>query len=677
MNRSALAAGATISLLLAVVLWRSAGPAPEPQSAPAGHFSAARAGTIISQLLAENVPHPVGSAANARVRDRIVARLRDLGYPVTIQRRFVCNARPACATVENIVAIPPGDGDVILLVAHYDSVPAGPGASDDTAGVAAILETLRALRGERLRNRIGVLITDGEEAGLLGAEAFVADPGLTRDVRVVVNAESRGTSGPAFLFETSRNNRGLISAAASALPRPFASSLFYTIYARLPNDTDVSVFKRAGLGAMNFASIGDVVWYHTPLDDVGHIDRRTLQHHGDNVLSLARELGRRDLTREARGDAVYFDVLGFFLAWWPQRWTIVLATLAALALIPALRHSSFSAIWRGTAAFFAAILVASLLGTVLMIGFRSRLIFPQPLLIAASAAAIASAIAAGTLLRNSEDDIQPGIAAAWVTLALVLAILLPGVSFLFLIPAAGMVAATFIRNPVLRGVAAAAAAAVALLPLGSMAYEALGSMALPGVALTVALLATTALHDLRGWRVAALFLLAAIVATGIAALLPRATAERPAHVSIAYELDADRHTAAWVARDREQPAPFLSLASPAITAARDGEMVRVTIRSTADALAVTFPAAASVESVNGVRPAAPTRRRRSRSETVAMVRTGSATIDVRSRGALRVTVETRRYGLPAPPPAAVARRATETPVQSGDVTVVRRTVSVN
>ncbi|HWW61285.1 MAG TPA: M28 family peptidase, partial [Thermoanaerobaculia bacterium] len=124
--------------VLGIVVWRINGVAPRDD----GGFSATRARDTLQSLLAENVPHPIGSPANQRVRDRIVARLRGLGYEATIQRRFTCNANIACANVENIIASIPGSAspDAVLLSVHYDSVPAGAGASDDGDGVATALE---------------------------------------------------------------------------------------------------------------------------------------------------------------------------------------------------------------------------------------------------------------------------------------------------------------------------------------------------------------------------------------------------------------------------------------------------------------------------------------------------------------------------------------------------------
>jgi Zn-dependent M28 family amino/carboxypeptidase len=95
--------------------------------------------------------------------------------------------------VDNIVATLPGRDPTgaVVLVAHYDSVAAGPGASDDGAAVAAMLETIRAVRvGGPLRNDLVLLIADGEEAGLLGADAFVRSNSLAGQRAVVLNWEA-------------------------------------------------------------------------------------------------------------------------------------------------------------------------------------------------------------------------------------------------------------------------------------------------------------------------------------------------------------------------------------------------------------------------------------------------------------------------------------------------------
>ena len=264
-KRGTAAVALLLAIILATVIYRGGGPAPKPANAPAGEFSAVRAAAALRGVFGSNVPHPVGSAAHGAVRERLAAALRDLGYDVIYQHTFACNASGSCAPLINLIARAPGQptGDTVVVASHYDSVPAGPGASDDGLGVATTLEVARALRAERLKNPVTFLITDGEESGLLGAEGFVADADASRNVAAVINTEARGTSGRSFMFETSRNNRRLIPIVAHALPRPATSSLYFNIYELLPNDTDMTVFKRAGISGVNFANIGTVHFVHS------------------------------------------------------------------------------------------------------------------------------------------------------------------------------------------------------------------------------------------------------------------------------------------------------------------------------------------------------------------------------------------------------------------------------
>src|SRR5262249_34665330 len=150
-------------------------------------------------------PHPLGSAAEEPVRAYIMDELKKLGLEPEIQRPR--DVDPAAAgsgplgrrEVRNIVARWRGTGPAgkkaLLLSAHYESVPTGPGAGDDASGVAAILEALRALKAWPSRERdIIVLINDGEEVGLFGADVFAAEHPWAGDVGVVLNFEGRGNS---------------------------------------------------------------------------------------------------------------------------------------------------------------------------------------------------------------------------------------------------------------------------------------------------------------------------------------------------------------------------------------------------------------------------------------------------------------------------------------------------
>jgi hypothetical protein len=728
----------TLGAILIVALARFRGPAPKPTTAPPGEFSAERALQLHRDVVG-NAPHPVGSAEHDRVRDRLAARFRALGYDTTVQQRFACNAHAYCAPVQNVIARRPGDaaGDVVLVVAHYDSVAAGPGASDDGAGVAALLEIARAVRGERTRNPIVFLVTDAEEQGLIGAEGFVADAAASRGVAVIENVEARGTSGPSFLFETSRHNEWLIPIVARALPRPATSSLFFNIYELLPNDTDLTVFKRAGDTGINFANIGEVAHYHTPLDDAAHLDARTLQHHGDHLLAMARALAATELRRTSDDNAVWFDVLSFFVVWWPQRWSMGLSILMLVLVVAAalvrLRDGETAPrfITVGVAAFFLALLMAFLIGyaATWIAGLRALgaawVATPGPSIAAMWLIGVASALAAATWLypHAGFDGLFLGASICWCVLSIALSMVLPGAVYLALVPATALAVCAIVQasrdadEGGLTIVCGAIAAAIHF-PLGFALYDALGQAALPVAAAELALVATTfapllAEAQLRRALVPAIWAVAAACIV-MALLLPPYTKESPRHLTLRYvddgretrwESDAltpPLHNAAafdikphttgeWLRRPARffaAPAPVLALPPPEVSVlSRGSGRIELLVRSPRGAprVALTFraPTLQSM-TVNGVAPQPPSARFY---DPLApgwhrAVVTGASEMRLdfvlRDDAPLDAVVSDTSYGLPAAGAAlARARDASNgAPWSDGDTIVVARRVKL-
>ena len=316
-------------------------PVPAPTSAPAPVFSAERALAHVRAIAQK--PHPVGSEEHDRVRDYILAELAKQGLSPEVEKGFAeitWGNFHGSADVQNIVARLPGTSSTrpVMLAAHYDSVPRGPGAGDDGHGVAVLLETLRALRsGPPLRNDVIFLITDGEERGLLGAMVFMRDHPWRNEPGVTLNFEARGTSGSAIMFETSAQNAWLIRGLQAAVPRADATSVAYEIYRRMPNNTDLSIFKAAGLAGMNFAFIEHPEYYHTRQDTVEHLDPVSLQEQGRYALSLTRWFGEQDLSHHESGDAVYFTTAFTPLIVYPVKAAEFLAILTMLAVALAAR----------------------------------------------------------------------------------------------------------------------------------------------------------------------------------------------------------------------------------------------------------------------------------------------------------------------------------------------------
>ena len=448
-----------LALTGGVTRWRlDAGTTQKIDQSPSA-FSAESAQRVLSNLLADERPHPVDSATNEAVRHRIIKSLELLGYRVEVQDAMSC-AKPArtCARIRNIIAVLDGaaGGKSILASAHYDSVPASPGASDNGAGVAVLLESARLLKSETARkNSVIFLFTEGEESGLLGAEAFASEHRLADRVAAVINIEARGAAGRSILFETGKGSAWLIDEFAKSSKQPVANSLIPALYTLMPNDTDLSVFKARGVPGLNFAFAERQGYYHTPLDNVRHLDLASLQEQGDNVHNLLKALAKAELPgNPATGSLVYTDFLGIDIVRWPAAWgagsAIVLMAVFAFAARRIRQRHAYSRVdvsWGLLGGLLAPLLGASVayaLTYLLMLANGPAYAWPAGALynrVLLWAAVLLAVVVLQRLLarRRSPAGLWIGAGAAWLLLALVTAVLLPGGSYLFLIPALVMV----------------------------------------------------------------------------------------------------------------------------------------------------------------------------------------------------------------------------------------------
>ena len=313
MRRDILLALGVVILVLAALaaksLWLSM---PLPRNAP-NEFNAERAKARLAYILGDERPHPADLPADDLVRARLVATLQQIGLSPIVRDQVACNdfqkARlVACTRTRNVIAaIGPRDGKALLLSAHYDSVPVGPGASDDGIGVATMLEVGSILKDRSLKRPVILLFNEGEELGLVGARAFLADP-LSRNVDSLLNFEARGVTGPVTMFETNQPNGAAVAAYANAVRRPFASSLSTDVARLIPNDTDVTTYKERGWLTLNSAITGNETHYHSPGDDLASLDLKSLQDMGDEALALTSKLSAG--TPPVQGNRIFFDLFG-------------------------------------------------------------------------------------------------------------------------------------------------------------------------------------------------------------------------------------------------------------------------------------------------------------------------------------------------------------------------------
>lgn len=299
-------------------------------------FSAERAIEHVANIAQQ--PRPIGSLAGAAARSYIVRELTAVGLEPQLQTTMVSDYYDDTGTVAvvNVMARIPGSDPTraVALMGHYDTVPTSPGASDDAAAVAAILETTRALlAGPSLRNDVVLLFTDGEEPAFrYGSSAFLAEHPWADQVGLVINFEAAGGSGPSMLIETNGPQEWIIDEYARAAPHPEAFSFLPETVALIGgSDTDFAPFRDRDIPGLNFAYLRGSPIYHTANDSLDRVALSSLQHHGSHALSLTRRFGNADLAElPDSGESVFFTMIGSLLVRYPAGWTVPLALLAVV-----------------------------------------------------------------------------------------------------------------------------------------------------------------------------------------------------------------------------------------------------------------------------------------------------------------------------------------------------------
>lgn len=500
------------ALIMAIACFQLSGHTPLPAEAPVDAFSAQRANATLRRLLGpDQRPHPVGSAANDDVRQRLIGELESIGLEPE-QQSVVVKGIPIVNVLARVTDAQV-HGRPLLLVTHYDSAPRAAGAGDSGSGIVALLETARALRqiAEPSRHPIYLLFTDGEEAGLLGAQGFAREHPLLEEQPMVLNFDARGTSGASLMYETPINNLRLIRQIAPFLPRPtLTSSAFVTVYRRMPNGTDFTIFLQRGCLGLNFAFIGDVRNYHQSTDRLELLDLRSLQHHGDNALAMTRMLTAIDWDDlQSDEDAVFGDLMGLVVLAYPQssalRWSLV---PLLLMLCRAWNRKRDRCFWlqggRSLLAILASVATVVVLGIAVSFAFRTLTVaipwdqFSMACFVAygAMALTITQAIASRVLGPVSDEDCGIWIW-WWFSIAgIAMAGLVPGASHYFLWPAlAGGVWGLMPLSARARNLAAAWSAGIVLIPTVMLLNMAIRASA-PQVLLPLHALAMIPLYPL-------------------------------------------------------------------------------------------------------------------------------------------------------------------------------------
>jgi len=469
-----------ISLILFICLasfirWNLDPRADIPQPDQNTQFSATSAKQMLSDVLADESPHPLDSMEIRQTEKRLVKILRKLGYQEEIQEAKVCDDNKwgvRCTQVRNIIVTINGTGQInsitspsetaqsierptgILISSHYDSVDAGPGAGDAGVAVATMLEIARLLSTmPQPKNTIVLLFNEGEEYGLLGAKAFMQQHPLAKKLKLAINVEARGSKGSSVMFETGENSGWLVQEYLKQSPKVLSSSLFYEVYKALPNDTDLTVFKKHGLQGLNFAHAEKLTHYHTPLDNLENLELATIQHHGDNVWRILQTIKDQNLNDPnlTESNLVYTDILGLFSLEWQESTSITASILLLILFIFSItRLSKFvtlskQSMRRGVYSFFIFLIILPVMGYLLQLLVTSISATNQPWLINSfsmqialwSLLSVTTLIVGRLLLKNCQAlSVMLGLVSCWIISSIATSYFIVGISFLFLIPTA-------------------------------------------------------------------------------------------------------------------------------------------------------------------------------------------------------------------------------------------------
>ncbi len=318
------------------------------------------------EKLSENGPRSVlHKEANDKAVEYIADVLEDYGLvneddsskpSYLIQNYTTYDERYQEYNLDNVIAYIPSNStkktnEVIMFMAHLDSVPMGSGSSDDGVACSVMLEAIRYYldkmqNGYEMQNDLLFCFVNGEEFGLYGSKAFMSEfngfNNVTDRIKFGTNLESRGTSGTVIMFETSKNNYKTIKLFSKVNKSIFSCSIATLVYDTMPNSTDFTSFKDYYQG-LNMANISNGENYHTQDDNVANLGMSYLSQQADIVDNLIEVLANYDLDELYTADesAIFYTYLNVTTIIYNHTATIIFGVLTIIMLLANILVSIF------------------------------------------------------------------------------------------------------------------------------------------------------------------------------------------------------------------------------------------------------------------------------------------------------------------------------------------------
>ncbi len=238
-----------------------------------------------------------------------ISRILADGTPVTLEFNIVNRSYPGGKTSFNAIAEIPGSDkadEVVMLGGHLDSWHAATGATDNAIGCAVMMEAARILKaiGVKPRRTIRVALWGGEEQGLLGSKAYVAEHFGTFENQKPEYAKFAGylnvDSGTGRIRSASVFGPPAAAAILREILKPFEDVGVMgvsTTRSRAAGGTDSTSFNAAGLPGIGLGQdpieYGTYTW-HTNLDTYERIIESDVKKSAMAIASALYHLAMRD-----------------------------------------------------------------------------------------------------------------------------------------------------------------------------------------------------------------------------------------------------------------------------------------------------------------------------------------------------------------------------------------------
>jgi glutaminyl-peptide cyclotransferase len=287
---------------------RAIAPTGEAQIAPTPSFDGKRAWEHLRAQVGFG-PRPSGSPAIVETRKYIVAQLKASGIEAK-EQSFIGMTPLGEVSMANVIATIPGRRpDRLVLASHFDTKLYREfrfvGANDGASSTAALLELGRVLKARQNELTIELLFLDGEEARL---PEWRGNDNTYGSRHYVQTAQKDGSikSLKALVLLDMIGDRDLVIKRDSN-STPWLVDIIWGIAGRLGHgatfsnqlaviEDDHIPFLRAGVAAVDIIDLENPTW-HTPQDDLEHVNAKSLQTVGDVVVAAIPAIEKRIATQ--------------------------------------------------------------------------------------------------------------------------------------------------------------------------------------------------------------------------------------------------------------------------------------------------------------------------------------------------------------------------------------------